>query len=185
VGNQLDTGPQTSAIVGFSEISMRLEHQPLEEYPFSVRALAEALSYGTKGRGGQLRRDQFDHRGWTAAGRPSKYALERSAHCDYGWSTSSSKYTSARPKRSRDVWKAIQANTAHISSRGEQVFATKSSHFVQQDEEGVGVMQVCQLFDEVARPNEAKQSGDGRIQPRSGNSRVRHSFRFAGGALFP
>lgn len=82
-----------------------------------------------------------------------------------------------------DVWKAIQANTAHISSRGEQVFATKSSHFVQQDEEGVGVMQVCQLFDEVARPNEAKQSGDGRIQPRSGNSRVRPSFRFAGGAL--
>jgi hypothetical protein len=51
----------------------------------------------------------------------------------------------------------VQSGTAHASSWGEQVFAIKSSHFVQHDEPDVVVAQVHRILNEIAAPNATKE----------------------------
>jgi hypothetical protein len=97
--------------------------------------------------------------------------LEYSSHCHYR----GPKYLAedARlPDRDRAgrLWKEMQVDATYMSSRGEQVFAVKSGHFVQYDEPNVVVGQVRRLLDEIALPNGIKQAKSNNAAAKSPDS---------------
>jgi pimeloyl-ACP methyl ester carboxylesterase len=138
---------------------MRLSSQPLEEYPRSVRALAEALSYAPKAEAancGEINSIIGDG--------PQQIARSRTI-----WNIPLIVITAGQnifaedtslPDRDRagGLWREMQADTAHISSRGEQVLAVRSGHFVQFDEPNLVVVQVRGLLNELSSSTKIKQS---------------------------
>ena len=130
---------------------MRLKPQPLEEYPHSVRTLAEALSSVPTAEAancGEIHSIIGD-------------GPQQVGQANTLWNIPLIVVTAGQnifaddtplPDRGKagNLWKEMQANTAHVSSRGEQVFAMKSSHFVQYDEPDVVVTQVHRLLNEIA-----------------------------------
>lgn len=132
---------------------LRFEHQRLDDYPASIRSLAEALSYAPAAAA-----TNCQEIGSIIGSGPAEIARARTLGdiplivVTAGHNIFADDPSLPAPGSAGALWKQMQKETAALSSRGGQVFANDSGHFVQHDEPDVVVNQIRRLLDELARP---------------------------------
>jgi pimeloyl-ACP methyl ester carboxylesterase len=131
---------------------LRFQHQPLDDYPVSVRTLAERLSYAPKAAAANCQEINS-----IIGSGPAEVAQARTLGnipliVITAWHNIFADDDSLpAPEKAGEIWKQMQKETSALSSRGEQVYASESGHFVQHDQPEMIVSQIRRLLEEAAR----------------------------------